>query len=191
MNNQGKKKLLDILVGKALKIERKAAQLTLSELSKKSGVSTAMISKIERGQVSASLNTLDLLSRAIGVPVINFFAQTVERHDVSFVRSGEGISVSRRGSTYGHNYKLIGRIDADPIKFESFMITLDETANGQPVFQHPGVEFIYVLCGRMSYQCGEETYQLSDGDCLTFETQAPHGPVKLHTAEVVFFNRNR
>ena len=86
--NCDEKRGLDALVGLSVKNERAVAGLTLAELSAKSGVSTPMISKIERGQVSASLSTLNALAQAIGVPIINFFAETVEMGEVSFVRAG-------------------------------------------------------------------------------------------------------
>jgi transcriptional regulator with XRE-family HTH domain len=177
---------LDQLVGAAVKSDRKLAGLTLAELSAKSGVSTAMISKIERGQVSASLSTLNALSRAIGVPIINFFAETVERKEVSFVKAGEGVRVRRRGSTYGHTYKMIGRVTTDRVEFETFMITLEAPVIGQPMFQHAGIEFIHMVAGTMTYRCGNETFELAPGDSLTFETQAPHGPVQIGPGQVSF-----
>ncbi|MCR9136060.1 MAG: XRE family transcriptional regulator [Alphaproteobacteria bacterium] len=178
--------MLDPIIGMAVREGRKSAGKTLTELSKSSGVSTAMISKIERGQVSGSIATLQALAQAIGVPIINFFAETVENREISHVRSGEGMTVERWGSTYGHAYKMIGKVSSDQIEFETFLITLKETASGEPVFQHPGVEFIRVEKGSMTYRCGSRTFLLEPGDSLTFETDAPHGPIALKSEEVVF-----
>ena len=72
-------------VGRAIKSLRLLDDLTLADLSERSRVSVPMISKIERGQVSASLSTLDAIARAVGVPVANFFADTVEKSEISFV----------------------------------------------------------------------------------------------------------
>ncbi len=177
---------LDTKVGRAIKSLRLLEHLTLADLSQRSGVSVPMISKIERGQVSASLSTLDAIAQAVGVPVANFFADTIEKSEVSFVRSGEGVHVRRQGSTYGHSYQLIGRVSPSHMEFEPFLITIDETATGQPLFQHPGVEFIHVLEGRMTYRCGSETYVLAPGDSLTFETVSPHGPIIVDEPPVSF-----
>ena len=92
----------------------------------------------------------------------------------------------RQGSTYGHAYQLIGRISPGHMEFEPFLITIDENASGQPLFQHPGVEFIHVLEGRMTYRCGPDTYDLAPGDSLTFETVSPHGPIVVEEAPVTF-----
>ncbi|MDA7966318.1 XRE family transcriptional regulator [Ruegeria sp.] len=177
---------LDHLIGAAVKTHRVLAGLTLAELSGRSGVSTAMISKIERGQVSASLGTLDALARGIGVPLINFFAATVDRSDVSFVAAGEGVTVQRLGSGYGHSYKLIGRAEAHHVSFESFSVTLEAPLDTRPLYQHQGVEFIHVTEGEMIYGCGDEAYHMRPGDSLSFDSNAAHGPVELKTPTVTF-----
>jgi transcriptional regulator with XRE-family HTH domain len=177
---------LDQLVGTAVKNDRNLAGMTLAELSRKSSVSTAMISKIERGQVSASLSTLNALAKAIGVPIINFFSNTVKFADVSYVAAGEGVNVRRMGSSFGHDYKLIGRAASKHIGFESFMVTLEQPLNPRPFYQHNGIEFIHVVEGSMSYRCGEETYVLEPGDSLSFESNTPHAAVTLNTQRVRF-----
>jgi len=177
---------LDFLVGRAVKAERSQAGLTLAELSERSGVSVPMISKIERGQVSASLSTLNALARAVGVPIINFFAETVEIGEVSLVRAGEGITVRRAGSTYGHGYKQLGRVETEGMELESFLITLDAPVTGTPIFQHGGIELTHVFDGALTYRVGEETYDLTAGDTLTFEASVPHGPVRMESATATF-----
>lgn len=177
---------LDQIVGSAVKSDRMLAGLTLAELSKKASVSTAMISKIERGQVSASLTTLGALAEAIGVPLINFFAGTVEKTDVSFVPAGEGVQVQRQGSAFGHSYKLIGRADADHVGFESFTVTLEQPLNNRPLYQHRGIEFIHVLDGCMVYRCGDASFEMGPGDSLSFVSNTAHGPLELKTPKVTF-----
>ena len=177
---------LDQLIGSAVKTYRTLAGLTLAELSGRSGVSTAMISKIERGQVSASLGTLEALAGGISVPLINFFSGTVERSDVSFVAAGEGVTVQRQSIGYGHSYKLIGRAAAKHVSFESFSVTLEAPLGPRPLYQHQGVEFIHVTDGEMVYGCGEQAYDMRKGDSLSFDSNATHGPVKLKTDTVSF-----
>ncbi len=76
-----RKRPLESSIGDAIRHYRAASGMTLAVLAEKSGVSGTMISKIERGRVSASLATLDALAAAIGVPIANLFAATVERRD--------------------------------------------------------------------------------------------------------------
>lgn len=174
------------MVGHAVKHDRMLAGLTLAELSQKSSVSTAMISKIERGRVSASLSTLGALAKAIGVPIINFFADTVELTDVSFVSAGQGVSVRRMGSSFGHSYKQIGRAQSNHVGFESFMVTLEQPLDARPIYQHRGVEFIHLVAGSMTYRCGDASYEMNPGDSLSFDSNNPHGPIALHSEKVNF-----
>lgn len=178
--------LLNAVVGTAVKADRRLAGLTLAELSKRSSVSTAMISKIERGQVSASLTTLGALAEAIGVPLINFFAGTVEKTDVSFVPAGEGVQMQRQGSAFGYSYKLIGRAEANHVSFESFTVTLEQPLGNRPLYQHRGIEFIHVIEGGMVYRCGDASFEMGPGDSLSFASGATHGPLQLKTHKVTF-----
>ncbi len=180
------KQELDRVVGLAVKAQRSMVGMTLVELSARSGVSTPMISKIERGGVSASLSTLNALAQAMGVPIINFFAGTVEKSEVSLVRAGEGITVRRAGSTYGHSYKLLGKIDTANVGFDSYLISFDANITGTPIFQHSGVEMMHILEGKLSYRVGEDVYELAPGDTLAFEATVPHGPVHKDSASAVF-----
>lgn len=179
---------LDTVVGLAVKMHRSLLNLTLAELSQRAGVSSAMISKIERGQVSASLATLEALATGIGVPLVNFFADTIGRTDVSFVPSGEGITVQRLGDGFGHIYKMIGRAAATHVGLESFLVTLERPLPQRPLYQHQGAEFIHVTSGRMIYRCGETTMEMGPGDSLSYDSSTPHGAVKLLTERVTFIS---
>ena len=177
---------LDQIVGSAVKNARLSHSLTLAELSGRAGVSTAMISKIERGQVSASLNTLGALADAIGVPLMHFFEETAERSDVSFVAAGEGITVQRMGRASSHSYKMIGRAASRGLGMESYLVTLEKPLPDQPVYQHRGLELLHVISGQMTYRCGDTHFKMGPGDTLSFECHAAHGPVDIATEKVTF-----
>lgn len=183
---EAEKPPLDHLIGAAVKAHRILAGLTLAELSAKAKVSPAMISKIERGQVSASLSSLEALAQATGVPLINFFAGTVDRTDVSFVAAGEGMTVQRLGSGFGHIYKLIGRAETGHVNFESFNVTLEGPLTPRPLYQHEGLEFVHVTDGEMIYRCGEGVYHMRPGDSLSYDASTAHGAVELKSDKVSF-----
>jgi transcriptional regulator with XRE-family HTH domain len=179
---------LDRIVGSAVKRHRSLNGMTLAELSSRAGVSTAMISKIERGQVSASLTTLGALADAIGVPLVHFFGETAARSDVSFVPSGEGIRVQRMGRESSHIHKMIGRAESRGLGLESYLVTLERPLKGQPVYQHGGVEFLHVVEGRMVYRCGDAQFDMGAGDSLSFECHTAHGPVEILSEKVKFLS---
>ena len=177
---------IEVSLGEAVRGQRLRQGLTLQELSLASGVSTAMLSRIERGQVTASISTLDAIARALQVPLANLFADTAERSEISFVKAGGGVEVRRFGSRYGHAYKLIGKLTLPHLSFEPYLITIERDGAGAPLFQHPGAEFIQVVEGAMRYRCGPETFDLEPGDSLSFDATAPHGPVEILTERVSF-----
>lgn len=168
-------------VGKAVKKCRLNKNLTLAECSERAGVSATMISKIERAVVAPSLSTLEALACSFDIPVANFFSSTIERKEISYVPSGRGMTVRRQGCTYGYDYQLIGRAGTGETKAEAFVVTVEETATPQPMLSGPGLEFIKMLEGSMLYQIGNERYEMRSGDCLTFDAEAPHGPIEVTT----------
>ena len=88
---------LERIIGKEVRDFRKQMEMTLQDLSLVTGLSSAMLSKIENGQASPSLATLKVLSRAFAVLVCVFFRDLEECHDASCVRHGEGMQFSRKG----------------------------------------------------------------------------------------------
>jgi DNA-binding XRE family transcriptional regulator len=72
--------------------------LSVADLASSAGLSTGMLSKIENGQISASLTSIHSLAQALSVPMSSLFALAEERHDCSFVAAGEGVKIERRGT---------------------------------------------------------------------------------------------
>ena len=62
---------------------------------------------------------------------------------------------------------------------EPYLITLTEDAQTYTMFQHAGVEFIYMQTGKVVYRHADKAYPLSPGDALFFDSAALHGPEEL------------
>jgi transcriptional regulator with XRE-family HTH domain len=172
-------KLLLEAVGAQVKGLRLSLNITASEVAQAAGLSVAMLSKIENGQTAPSLATLQSLSQALNVPITALFVKYDQKHDATFVKAGQGLVIDRRGTRAGHRYELLGHSVRSPIKMEPFLITLDETSDAYPVFQHAGHEFIYMLSGEVTYRHADRSYLLQPGDSLFFDAEAPHGPEEL------------
>lgn len=170
---------LEVSIGRRVRLLRQRLQLTATELAAEAGLSPGMLSKIENGGTSPSLSTLTALARALNVPMTSFFADFEERRDCSYVRSGQGLLIERRGTKSGHRYELLGHSLAGDIVVEPYLITLSEDAEPYALFQHDGVEFIYMLSGKVVYRHADKLYPLSPGDALFFDAGAPHGPEEL------------
>jgi transcriptional regulator with XRE-family HTH domain len=180
---------LDAFLGRAIHELRRHDHLTSAEVAQQASVSRGMLSKIENGQVSCSLETLNKIAGALGVSLSHLFRYyNVPAGNAQHVRSGTGMEVVRRGTKRGHTYHLLA-YDQGPQKlFEPFLVTMDDASEVYPAFEHPGTEFIYVLKGKIQYRHGSELYLLNTGDSLSFRGDVPHGPEKLIKTPIVLLS---
>jgi transcriptional regulator with XRE-family HTH domain len=172
-------KELEAWIGAQVREMRIALGMTMAELAKSASLSVGMLSKIENGQTSPSLNTLQNLALALNIPLASFFTKYDEKREASYVKSGEGLTIERRGSKSGHVYQLLGASLRNKVKMEPYLITLTGDSDAYPIFQHAGVEFIFMLEGCVVYRHGDKNYRLEPGDALFFDAEAPHGPLEL------------
>lgn len=175
-------------IGTEVRRLRKSLDLTVAELGAAAGISGGMLSKIENGTISPSLATLSALAKALNVSISSLFAETDERRDCSFVKAGTGVRIDRRGTKAGHLYDLLGHSLAGDIGVEPFLITLKEDAQPYTNFRHAGVEFIYMLSGKVRYRHADKTYVLEPGDALFFDAAARHGPEELIKAPMQYLS---
>ena len=175
-------------IGAQVRSLRKKLELTGAELAEQAGISAGMLSKIETGSVSASLETLEALAVALNAPMASFFTSYDERRDCSYVRAGQGLTIERRGTKAGHQYQLLGHSIAGDIVVEPYLITLTEEAEPYPLFQHAGVEFIFMLSGKVLYRHADKAYPLAPGDALFFDAAAPHGPEELSRLPMTYLS---
>ncbi len=181
-------RLLEQAIGHEVRRFREKLGLTISKLAKSSGISAGMLSKIENGSTSPSLSSLQALSKALHVPVTALFRSFEETHDATFVKAGEGLKIERRGTRAGHQYQLLGHTPHGNLIVEPYLIALTEASDVFPIFQHDGLEFIYMLEGEVVYRHGAKTFALSPGDSLFFDAQAPHGPEELRSLPIRFLS---
>lgn len=167
---------LEKSIGKTVQRIRRQKDLSISELAAASSVSIGMLSKVESGQTSASLATMQKISKALSVPISYLFADYDERRDCSFVPANKGVIIDRSGTKAGHLYRLLGATVAGEIAVEPYLIRLERDAQSYTNFQHKGIEFIHMLKGRMTYQHASTEYEMAPGDSLLFDAASSHGP---------------
>lgn len=172
---------LEMAIGHEVRTYRKKLGITVADLAAATGMSVGMLSKIENGNISPSLTTLQALSKALGMPITAFFRGFEEPKSASFVKAGEGVNLERRGTRAGHHYSLLGHIanNTSGVVVEPYLITLNAESDIFPTFQHEGMEFLYMLEGEVVYRHGDSLYRMQAGDSLFFDADAPHGPEEL------------
>ena len=176
-------KNLELAIGREVRAFRQGQDITVAELAKRAGLSMGMLSKIENGNTSPSLQTLQTLANSLSVPLTAFFRQYEERREAVHTKAGEGAETEREGTRAGHQYNLLGHIgsNASGVIVEPYLIELTTESDTFETFQHGGIETIYMLEGEVDYRHGNDVFTLEPGDTLFFDADAPHGPEKLTT----------
>jgi transcriptional regulator with XRE-family HTH domain len=176
-------------IGAALRRTRTSQGLTLADVADRAHVSQAMLSRVETGAVSPSLETLAALANALGTDLATVLREMETKpSDAQLVRKGEGLEVVRRGTKRGHTYHLLAADRGPNRLFEPFLVTLTDQSEIFPDFEHPGTEMIYMLQGSLKYRHGSESYLLKPGDTLTFSGSVPHGPETLIKLPIRFLS---
>jgi transcriptional regulator with XRE-family HTH domain len=172
---------LEAAIGREVRTLRRQQGMTAADLAAATGLSIGMLSKIENGNTSPSLTTLQALSHALSVPLTAFFRSYEERREAQHVKAGDHIEIERRGTRAGHQYHLLGHLGSNSsgVVVEPYLITLSTESDTFPTFQHEGLELLFMLEGEVDYRHGDQVYPLKPGDSLFFDADAPHGPEVL------------
>ena len=173
--------VLEVAIGRQIRIYRKQMEITVSDLSKMTGLSTGMLSKIENGNTSPSLSTLQTLSNALSIPMTAFFKQFEQKRECIHTKANEGVEVEGEGTRAGHQYNLLGHLGSNDsgVIVEPYLIELTSETDTFKTFQDGGLETIYMLAGEITYRHGDGVYKLQPGDTLFFDANTPHGPEAL------------
>jgi transcriptional regulator with XRE-family HTH domain len=176
------------VIANHVRARRQEIGQSVGQLATRTGISKGMLSKIENAQTSPSLSTLARLAEALDMPVTSMFRGLAEERDAVFVKAGSGPEIVRQGTRAGHRYQLLGSLRGPDRKVEPLLVSLTERMEVFPLFQHPGVELLYMLEGVMEYGYGRQRYRMEPGDALQFEGEIAHGPTELVTLPIRFLS---
>lgn len=98
---EGSEKVLEVAIGREVRSFRRQQGITVADLANLTGLSIGMLSKIENGNTSPSLTTLQLLANALSVPITSFFRRFEETREAVHTKSGAGVETERAGTRRG------------------------------------------------------------------------------------------
>jgi len=181
---------LEDSIGREVRAIRRQRGMNVSDLASAADLSVGMLSKIENGNISPSLTTLQALTNALNVPLSTLFLRFEDKGEAVLTTSGNGVQIERAGTRAGHQYNLLGHLSANTtgVVVEPYLITLTEESDVFPTFQHDGIETLYMLEGEVDYRHGDRLFRLTPGDTLFFDADAPHGPEVLVELPVRFLS---
>tara|TARA_R110002051_G_scaffold9204_1_gene36946 strand:+ start:49 stop:633 length:585 start_codon:yes stop_codon:yes gene_type:complete len=178
---------LTIQIGNKLKAIRKENGWKLGELAEKSGMSIAMVSKIENGRVIPTLPSLIQLIQTLNLNLSDFFSDLKSENEFKgyiLRKRSDYTPVNKEEESIGYSYELILNYPIDKSSMEISLLTLKDKASRSAV-STSGFEYIYIIKGNIDYELGEETFKLNEGDSLFFDGNIPHVPQNKSDSDAV------
>ena len=168
------------IVGSKIKGIRESKNISIEEITERSGLSADQITSIENDEDLPSLGPLIKIARALGVRLGTFLddnealgpvvTRAADRERNSAISFSNGATDTRRHMEYHPLAKQkTGR------HMEPFIIDINPTEkNDYQLSAHEGEEFIYVMEGEVELDYGKEKYTLTQGDSIFYDSIVKH-----------------
>lgn len=157
-------------VYKKIKELRTKNEMTLAELSEKTGLSISFLSRIEKGTTNLAITSLKKIADAYGISMNYFFAE--ETHNSYIKKKADQQMLKLDGideKLIRLNGEFTGR-EMDPY----YISVLPNKISSQKSFTHHGEEFYYVLAGTITFIIDGEDYEVHKGESIHFPSHLPH-----------------
>lgn len=178
-------------IGQKLRRLRLRKSMGLTELGKHTGLSPSLLSKLERDLMHPTLPTLLRIALVFSVG-LEYFFNPEPKPVLEIVRKRDRLRFPEASDTRHPAYHFESLdFPAENRRLNAYYAEF-EAAEDARKHQHEGVEFLYLMSGKLGLQVGEDEPELSEGDAIYFESTVPHGYRKIGarrtTALVVVVN---
>jgi transcriptional regulator with XRE-family HTH domain len=167
-------------IGNKLRRLRLRKSMGLVELSKHTGLSPALLSKLEREVMHPTLPTLFRIAMVFSVG-LEYFFNSEPRPVLEIVRKKDRLRFpeSPDGGRISYYFESLDFPVSDRA-LNSYLAEFESMGSEDTrLHQHPGIELLYLLSGRLELRTGKERHELADGDTVYFDCTVPHGYRKL------------
>jgi transcriptional regulator with XRE-family HTH domain len=175
--------MLRQLIGNKLKAARLNRDMTIQEVAMSSKVSANMISRVERGLTTPSVEILMKLATAFGMSIGYFIEEQESSGTTVVTRRGAGKPIF----FFEEKHQIVSLTQG--IRDPGFSVFIDRLekgcTSGAGGMVQAGEEFAYVLSGRIEFTIDEESFILEDGDALAFKASQPHRWQNLSDGQTV------
>jgi transcriptional regulator with XRE-family HTH domain len=163
-------------IGSKLRRLRLRKSMGLLELSRHTGLSPALLSKLERDVMHPTLPTLLRISMVFSVG-LEYFFNPEPRPILEIVRKRDRLRFpeSPDAAQVAYYFESLDFPVADRALNSYFAEFEPVEPEHSPLHEHPGVEFLYVLSGRLELRTADDIHQLGEGDAIYFDCSVPHG----------------
>jgi len=157
-------------IGSKLRSLRVQKQLTLARLAAETGLSTALLSKLETDRMVPTLSTLATICRIYGVGLGHFFSDPRE-HTLSITRN---VTSQGRGRASDNSARIPLNPGVPDRKMDACLVDLAAGGAVADAELRPGTALmVFVLQGRLHLDVGGMRETLESGDCAYFEGDMP------------------
>jgi DNA-binding transcriptional MerR regulator/mannose-6-phosphate isomerase-like protein (cupin superfamily) len=157
----------EVSIGHTLRQLRRSRKLTLAQAAAATEVSAGFLSCLERGQVHASISTLQKLAVFYETTVLAFFGGSTT--------PGKLVRPTERKKLSNEPGICIELLAHGSTAMEPHLFRLAPGTSSGESYYHDGEEFIYVIRGSCEIWLDEvEYYRLRPGDCLYFSSSQTH-----------------
>lgn len=160
-------------LGEKIKVLRTEKNMSLKDLSERSGISAAAIHKIEANGIIPTITTMMKIADSLGKNVSYFIEEDGEDRDVVYVpaKKREPILTFKKGlDLKGISAKQYG----DFMMTAAYATVAVGASSGRTPMSHEGEELVYCLQGKIEFKVKNDTYVLTAGDSLNFRTKLDH-----------------
>ncbi len=163
-------------IGSKLRELRLSRNMTLRSVAGEIGFSIALLSQIEKNNISPPIPTLSKLAKFFDVKMSSLFTEQDEQRKYEIIRKNDrkivSHVVSRTGNRHTYSYEPFSTKMRNK-KMTPFLINLADTRDAT-TYSHDGESFIFVLKGTMAMFLDNQEIVLAEGDCIYFDSSMDH-----------------
>ncbi len=164
------------LIGEKLKALRLRKKLGLVELGRHTGLSAALLSKLERSKLFPTLPTLARIATVYDVGLDHFFTDERKRHVIAVAKKRDRQKFPERPGTPDVSY-FFETLDygAAPRKINAYYADFRKIAREKlKPHTHAGAELLYLVSGTLTVTIGGTAHELEPCDSIYFDSSVPH-----------------
>lgn len=168
--------LKNYAIGGKIRRLRLRKSMGLVELGKHTGLSPALLSKLERDLMHPTLATLLRISMVFSVG-LEYFFNPEPKPVVAIVRKKDRLRFpdSPDAGKVAYYFESLD-FPVPNRELNSYLAEFEAgEAEGGRMHEHPGVEFLYVLSGKLELRTPEDKHELAEGDAIYFDSTVLHG----------------
>lgn len=173
---------IEIDIGSRIKSIRLEKGILLKDLAKQCGISSSMLSQIEKGNANPSLNTIKSVAKVLEIPVFKFFLEPeIEDYSINILKKENRKIILTNEVTY----ELLSPEGTKQIECTKMILNKKYSESSSKPISHKGEEVAIVVKGKVKVTVGEEICEMEPGDSIQIPSLIPHKWTNIYDNESI------